>query len=187
MNQPEFIDDRRGVGHYVNGVLPRKGLARVLRNDGEAKPAGDRFQDHADMIDEAAARQATDAGVARENAAEQAAGHGLPVRMVDEADAFEIAPALNFLSSGYDEFERFLGEYAGGDPGIVRAVGHQSEFVAVLHDGFKHFRVGGEAVADDQFRVGCLQVEQQRVNGEADTARADQRDVAAISVGFRQA
>lgn len=157
-----------------------EGFAGVAGEDGEAEAAGDGFGHEADLVGEAAGRDAADAGVAGVPAGEEAGEHGAAVGVVDEAEALQIVPAAHLLAGGNDQLQRFFGEVAGGEAGVVGFEGDDAEFEAVVEHGVEHFTVGGEAVADGQAGHGLLQVEQGGVERQADAAGGDDADLAGV-------
>ena len=178
MDQPQGIHHNRLAFAHLNRILPRKGLPGVAGEYGKAEATGDRFEDEGDLVGEAGAAQGADAGGAGEAAGEQAVGHGVAVGVVDEAEGVEVGPGVGGRAGGGDEFERFFGEAADGEAGVVGAEGDEAEFELVVEYGGEHVPVGREAVADAQAGVLLLQVEQAGVEGEADAAGGDEADFA---------
>ena len=178
MDQPQGIHHRQVTLNDLNRILPCEGLPGVAREHGEAEAAGDGFEDEGDLVGEAGAAQAADAGGAGVAAGEQAVRHGVAVGVVDEAEGVELGPGAGGCAGGGDEFEWFFGEAADGEARVVGAEGDEAEFELVVEHGGEHVLIGGEAVADAEAGVLLLQVEQAGVEGEADAAGGDEADLA---------
>ena len=184
VNQPELVDDLDLVFHDLNRILSGKGLSRIAWQHRKAEASGDGFENQADLVAETVAWQFANQGFSGEAAAQQAIGHGLSIRVVDEAEPHQIGPAFNRGSGRCDQLQRLLGEHSGRNARIVRLQRQQPEFVTILQTGFQDLAVRGETMTDDESGIFPLEIQQQRIQCQPDAAGTDQADFAAIGVLF---